>query len=152
MTLFFSACFLQKAGCPIFQKAGCPIFKNSGCRLTGRLWLYKILSRFYENRMDGSMIFNQKWTKCANFDKLKILHDLQHTTASKYVQISTYLVQVVICFVSWRCLIQINDLEEVPFDHHFIKKLTRFSCTAVSKKHRIWKAKKNSRKYLQSPI
>ena len=71
---------------------------------------------------------------------------------SKYVQISTYLVQVVICFVSWRCLIQINDLEEVPFDHHFIKKLTRFSCTAVSKKHKIWKAKKNSRKYLQSPI
>ena len=98
------------------------------------------------------MIFNQKWTKCANFDKLKSLHDLQHTTASKYVQISTYLVQVVICFVSWRCLIQINDLEEVPFDHHFIKKLTRFSCTAVSKKHKIWKAKKNSRKYLQSPI
>ena len=31
MTLFFSACFLQKAGCPIFE--------NSGCRLTGRLYL-----------------------------------------------------------------------------------------------------------------
>ena len=43
--LFFSASFLQKAGCPIFQKAGCPIFKNSGCRLTGRLQILPIISR-----------------------------------------------------------------------------------------------------------
>ena len=43
MTLFFSACFLQKAGCPNFQKAGCPIFKNSGCRLTGRVCLLAVL-------------------------------------------------------------------------------------------------------------
>ena len=42
--LFFSASFLQKAGCPIFQKAGCPIFKNSGCKLTGRVlqWFSKL--------------------------------------------------------------------------------------------------------------
>ena len=46
MTLFFSACFLQKAGCPIF--------KNSGCILTGRrclcslswLWLWSINIRY----------------------------------------------------------------------------------------------------------
>ena len=40
MTLFFSACF--------FQKAGCPIFKNSGCRLTGRLgaYVHQLFSQF----------------------------------------------------------------------------------------------------------
>ena len=48
MTLFSSACFLQKAGCSIFQKAGCPIFKNSGCRLTGRLKRYLVNNQILE--------------------------------------------------------------------------------------------------------
>ena len=61
MTLFFSACF--------FQKAGCPIFKNSGCRLTGRLSLGRTYSYpwspfIFRNVPKTRTGFLEKWGKC----------------------------------------------------------------------------------------
>ena len=83
MTLFFSACFLKKAGCPIFQKAGCPIFKNSVCRLTGRvsshilsfllyvlvliLHLLYYLFTWFSDFHRSTTVQSQKWLHCFFF-------------------------------------------------------------------------------------
>ena len=43
MTLIFCTLFFSKSRVLNFQKAGCPIFKNSGCKLTGRLYILRVV-------------------------------------------------------------------------------------------------------------
>ena len=62
MTLFFSTCFLQKSGCPIF--------KNSGCRLTGRVlkWWFIVIIITLLNIAGSFFVWceNLIWSKIPN--------------------------------------------------------------------------------------
>ena len=98
MTLFFSACFLQKAWCPIFQKAGCPIFKNSGCRLTGRLGTissFKCLSFVQINKLESagqlfSTLLNRSLRFCkGNFSWLFIMNQMKYPNDQTHLTFST---------------------------------------------------------------